>query len=128
MSRAAAVAALALLLAAGLAQAAERARRDVTVYVQGRQSDSFDLPDGDALCVRAHVAEEDRTGQAWRLHGGVELRVSRAGQVVWSFDASELVLRKAGVDRIRRSGHADPLPAGVPLPRCGVAPAASDAG
>ena len=118
MTRAAAVAALALLLAAGAVHATERARRDVTVFQDGHQFDSFDLPDGDSLCVVAHVSEEDPSGEAWRLEGRVEVRVSRASRVVWQFVADELVLRKAGVDRLRQRGHAAPLAAGVPLPRC----------
>ncbi len=117
MMRAAALAALALL-AAGPACAAEHARHDVTVYQQGRQSDSFDLPDGDAVCVRAHVTEEDPVGGAWHLQGGVEVRVMRADKVVWQFVARELVLSRAGVERLRQRAHAAPLPAGAPLPRC----------
>ncbi len=119
MTRAAAIAALALL-AAGPACAADH-RRDVTVYQQGRQSDSFDLPDGDAVCVKAHVTEEDPVGGAWHLQGGVELRVMRGSQVVWQFVAGELVLSRAGVERLRRRARAQPLPAGAPLPRCDAA-------
>ncbi len=125
MNRRAAIAVLALL-AAGLAHAGERARRDVTVYEQGRQSDSFDLPEGDALCVLAHVTEEDPVGGAWHLQGGVEVRVMRAGQVVWQFVAAELVLTRGGVERLRRRAHAAPLAAAAPLPRC-PGTAASDA-
>ncbi len=117
MNRRAAVAVLALL-AAGLAHAGGHARRDVTVYQQGRQSDSFDLPDGDAVCVLAHVTEEDPVGGAWHLQGSVEVRVMRASQVVWQFVAAELVLTRAGVERLRQRAHAAPLPAGAPLPRC----------
>ena len=117
MTRAAAFAALALL-AAGPACAADQGRRDVTVYQAGRQADSFDLPDGDAICVRAHVTEEDPVGGAWRLQGGVEVRVMCADKVVWQFVAADLVLRRAGVERLRGHAHAAPLAAGAPLPRC----------
>ena len=115
--RAAATAVLALLVAT-TAQATERAHRDVTVYVNDRQVQSFDLPDGDALCVLAHVTEEDPVAGTWHLVGTVELRVSAGGRQVWAFEANELVLQRAGVDRLRRRAHAPPLAAGIALPRC----------
>ena len=93
MRRAAACVALALLLAAE-AHATERERRDVTVIEAGRQAASFDLPDGDAICVRAHVTEEDPAAASWHLKGHVELRVSSGGRAVFTFAANELVVQK----------------------------------
>jgi hypothetical protein len=123
-SRRAVLAALALACAIP-APAAERARRDVSVLDAGRQVASFDLPDGDALCVLAHVTEEDPVRGAWRLSGDVELHVTLGGRRVFSFAARELILQKAAVERLRQRARPAPAAgAGSALPRCAASEAA----
>jgi hypothetical protein len=119
VSRAAAVVALAVVAAlATAAHAAERARRDVAVIEAGHQVASFDLPAGDAICVRAHVTEEDPGAGTWHLMGHVELRVTSAGRAVFTFAARELILQKAAVERLGRRARPAPAAGVVVLTPC----------
>jgi hypothetical protein len=116
VNRAAAVAALALATASN---ATERARRDVAVIEAGHQVASFDLPAGDAICVRAHVTEEDPGAATWHLTGHVELRVTSAGRAVFTFAARELILQKAAVERLGRPARDAPAAGVAVLTPCG---------
>ncbi|HEY9029091.1 MAG TPA: hypothetical protein VIP05_32700 [Burkholderiaceae bacterium] len=107
---------MALALACAAAQAGDGPRHDVSVLEGGRQVSSFDLPDGDAICVLAHVTEEDPLRGAWHLAGRVEVRVSLGGRRVFTFAARELILTKAAVERLQHRA------AGATLPKCAVAP------
>ncbi|HEY9025135.1 MAG TPA: hypothetical protein VIP05_12605 [Burkholderiaceae bacterium] len=109
-------AALALALACIGAQASDGPRHDVSVLEGGRQVASFDLPEGDAICVLAHVTEQDPLRGAWHLAGRVELHVSLGGRRVFTFAARELILTKAAVERLQHRA------AGATLPKCPAAP------